>query len=173
MMQVTADWNSYFGILTQAVGVGGILIFGFVASWILGRDYSEGTAKDLLSLPVSRVMIVNAKLIVYFGWCFSLTTSNLLIGYVIGTLLQIPLFDSSLVVNYITNYFYTALLTVTLGTPIAFFALWGKGYLAPLGVVALVMVFAQIIAAIGYGYYFPRAIPGLFSGSAGGSDHRK
>lgn len=77
MMQVTADWNSYFGILTQAVGVGGILIFGFVASWILGRDYSEGTAKDLLSLPVSRVMIVNAKLIV------EMTNSHNVIFYIL------------------------------------------------------------------------------------------
>ena len=53
MMNFSADWNSYFGILTQSIGVGGVLIFGFVASWIFGREYSDGTAKDLLALPTS------------------------------------------------------------------------------------------------------------------------
>lgn len=54
-----------------------------------------------------------------------------------------------------------------LGTPIAFFAIWGKGYLAPLGFVALTLVVAQIIAATGYGYYFPWSVPGLYSGAGG------
>ena len=58
-------------------------------------------------------------------------------------------------------------MTILIGVPIAFFAIWGKGYLAPLGFVALTLVFAQIIAAIGYGSYFPWSIPGLYSGAGG------
>ncbi len=65
MMNFTADLKSYLGILTQSVGVGGVLVFGFVASWIFGREYSEGTAKDLLALPTSRAKIINAKFLIY------------------------------------------------------------------------------------------------------------
>ena len=65
------------------------------------------------------------------------------------------------------DYLITTVLTILIGTPIAFFAIWGKGYLAPLGFVVLTLVFSQIIAATGYGTYFPWAIPGLFSGSGG------
>lgn len=166
-MNFVASWDSYLMILTQAVGVGGVLVFGFVASWIFGREYSEGTAKDLLSLPTSRVQIINAKFLVYFFWCLALVASNLLIGYVIGSLLQITPFERGTLTTYLLSYFNTTLLTILLGTPIAFFAIWGKGYLPPLGFVALALVMAQIIAATGYGNYFPWAIPGLYSGASG------
>ncbi len=47
-MNFSADWESCLGILTQAVGVGGVLVFGFVASWIIRqrifRRYSKGFA---------------------------------------------------------------------------------------------------------------------------------
>ena len=167
MMNFSADWHSYFGILTQAVGVGGVLIFGFVASWIFGREYSEGTAKDLLALPVSRTQILNAKFMVYGAWCFALVVSNLFVGFLIGSFLQISAASESQLSALLANYFITTLLTVLLGTPIAFFAIWGKGYLAPLGFVALGLVFSQVIAATGYGNYFPWAVPGLFSGVSG------
>ncbi|MDQ3015351.1 MAG: ABC transporter permease [Bacteroidota bacterium] len=167
VMNLSANWNSYFGILTQAIGVGGVLVFGFVASWIFGREYSDGTAKDLLSLPTSRTNILNAKFIVYIIWCFALTISNLLIGLLIGTILQLSSMEMSLVTGHVTNYIATTVMTILIGTPIAFFAIWGKGYLAPLGFVALTLVFAQIIAATGYGYYFPWSVPGLFSGAGG------
>jgi hypothetical protein len=39
--------------------------------------------------------------------------------------------------------------------------------MAPLGFVVLTLVFSQIIAATGFGTYFPWAIPGIFSGAAG------
>ncbi|MEX2591174.1 MAG: ABC transporter permease [Anditalea sp.] len=167
MMDFSTDWKSYIGILTQAIGVGGVLVFGFVASWVFGREYSDGTAKDLLALPTSRTKIINAKFLIYGAWCFALVVSNLLVGLLIGTLLQIPASDGDFVFTHLTNYLVTTILTVSLGTPIAFFAMWGKGYLAPLGFVALTLVFSQIIAATGYGYYFPWSVPGLFSGAGG------
>lgn len=166
-MNFTADWNSYFGILTQAIGVGGVMIFGFVASWLFGREYTEGTLKDLLALPTSRAKIVNAKFVVYLFWCLALVVSNLLIALLLGTILQISAPEPSTIPLYLTNYGLTTILTIALGPPIAFFASWGKGYLAPLGFVALTLVLSQIVAATGYGYYFPWAIPGLFSGAGG------
>jgi ABC-2 type transport system permease protein len=69
--------------------------------------------------------------------------------------------------NNLAQYFITTLLTMLLGIPVAFFALVGEGYLAPLGFVALTLVFSQIVAAAGYGHYFPWSIPGLYSGAGG------
>lgn len=165
-MHFEGNWPSYFSILTQAIGVGGVLIFGFIASWIFGREYAEGTAKDLLSLPTSRNKILNAKFIVYILWCFALTISNLCIGLIIGLILKLPVIEWHIFIQLLSDYFFTAVITICIGTPIALFALWGKGYLTPLGFVALILVFAQVIAAAGYGSYFPWAIPGLFSSGA-------
>lgn len=125
-MEFSATWNSYLGLLTQAIGIGGILIFGFIASWVFGREYSDGTAKDLLSLPVSRTKILNAKFIVYILWSLLLVISNLLIGLLIGTILRLPFSEMSNFGGFLTHYFATTILTVLIGTPIAFFCHLGK-----------------------------------------------
>ena len=89
LMAFEANWESYIGLLSQAVGIGGVLIFGFVASWLFGREYSDGTAKDLLALPVSRIKILNAKFFYYVIWCLALVVSNLFLGLLIGLSLQL------------------------------------------------------------------------------------
>lgn len=166
-MNFEGNWQSYLSILTQAMGIGGVLVFGFVASWIFGREYSDGTAKDLLSLPTSRTKIVNAKFAVYIIWCSALAVSNIVIGLVIGTILPLPMPEYNILFPKFSDYIFTSIMTILIGSPIAFFAMWGKGYLAPLGFVALTLVFSQVIAATGYGAYFPWSIPGLYSGAGG------
>jgi ABC-2 type transport system permease protein len=166
-MNVSADWDSLFMILLQAMGIGGIIIFGFIVTWLFGREYTEHTVKDLLSLPTSRTNILNAKYILYFIWSITLAIFNLLFGMAIGIGLQLPGFENVKFIVYLQEYFITTFLTVLLGTPLAFFSMLGRGYLAPLGVVALTVAFSQIIAALGYGHYFPWAVPALFSGTAG------
>ncbi len=166
-MNFEPTWKSYVGMLTQAVGVGGVMVFGFVASWVFGREYSDGTAKDLLSLPASRTTILNAKFILYAIWSVLLVLSNLLLGLLLGAVLQLPATDGASLTSPLADYLITTVLTILAGVPIAFFALWGKGYLTPLGFVALTLVFSQIVAAAGFGAYFPWAIPGLYS-SVGG-----
>ena len=163
LMNLAVDWNGYLSILTQAVGVGGVLIFGFVASWLFGREYSDGTAKDLLALPATRHSILNAKFVVYAVWCLVLVLSNLMVGLVFGFILQLPLTDALKLQHQLIDYATTTILTLPLGTLIAFFAVWGKGYLAPLGFVALTLVIAQVVAAVGFGAYFPWSVPGLYS----------
>src|SRR5688572_29732184 len=49
----TADWTTFFGVLTQATAVGGAIVFSIVAAWVFGREFSDRTAKDLLALPTS------------------------------------------------------------------------------------------------------------------------
>ena len=164
LMNFGSDWYSYLNILTQAIGVGGILLFGFTASWLFGREYSDDTGKDLLSLPTSRASILNAKFFIYISWCLVLALSNLFLGFIIGLFLQLPVPSFELITGKLFLYFVTTILTIIPGTVIAFMALWGKGYLAPLGFVALTLVLAQVIAAAGFGFYFPWSVPGLYSG---------
>lgn len=167
MMSFNADWTSLLALLSNAVGVGGVLVFGFAASWLFGREYSDGTAKDLLALPVSRSKILNAKFIYYGIWCLALSGWNLLLGLLVGALLQLPGWNSTVFSENLCVNLFTTLLILVLNTPVAFFAIAGRGYLLPLGVVALLLVFAQIFAAMGFGTYFPWSIPGIYSGSGG------
>ncbi|HPE77951.1 MAG TPA: ABC transporter permease, partial [Draconibacterium sp.] len=117
LLSFEANWNSYLGLLSQAVGVGGVLIFGFVISWLFGREYSDGTAKDLLSLPISRAKIINAKFIYYILWCIALVISNLILGLLIGLVLHLPGWNAEIFVTNLIIYFVTTVLIILLNTP--------------------------------------------------------
>src|SRR5690625_1746336 len=53
-----ASWQFYLNLYAQIIAVGGIFVFGFVTSWIFGREYVDQTIKDLLALPHTRTIIV-------------------------------------------------------------------------------------------------------------------
>src|ERR671918_938218 len=69
----TADWTTFFSVLTQAIAVGGAIVFSIVTAWVFGREFSDRTAKDLMALPTSRENIVTAKLIVIAAWAYLVT----------------------------------------------------------------------------------------------------
>ena len=101
------------------------------------------------------------------GYHKKLSFSNLILGLIIGFSLQLDGWSTSAVMQGLETYFITTIQIILLNTPIAFFALWGKGYLAPLGIVAILLVLAQIMGAMGMGIYFPWSVPGIYSGGGG------
>ncbi|WP_147532926.1 ABC transporter permease [Bacillus marasmi] len=162
-----ASWPSYYSLLSQAIAVGGILIFGFIFSWIFGREYSDRTYKDLLSISIPRSSIVIAKFIAAAIWCTLLSLFVFSLGLVVGSVIDLPSGSTEITQQGFIKFVTSSLLTIALSFPVAFFASYGRGYLAPLGFVVITLVFAQVIAAAGHGYYFPWSIPALYSQIAG------
>jgi ABC-2 type transport system permease protein len=168
MLSIPVDWISYLNaFITQGAGLVGIVAFGFVASFIFGREYTDRTYKDLLSLPISRSVILNSKYIVYILWCLLLVISDLVISFVVGLVLKLPNWDPTLILPIIGRYFVVISFVIILGTPISFFALWTRGYLAPLGFLIVVLMLANFMPYLGGAHYFPWSIPAIYSGMAG------
>ncbi|MEU0878003.1 ABC transporter permease [Lentzea sp. NPDC005914] len=162
-----ADWPTYLSFLAQATAVGGMVVFGLVEIWVFGREFSQHTAKDLLALPTARVTIVAAKFAVVVGWCLALVVQLLLLGLVIGALLGLPGWSAAAALGGLVRIGGIAVMVALLTTPIAFAASAGRGYLPGVGVLISAVFCAQIVAALGYGQYFPWSVPALFSGLAG------
>jgi ABC-2 type transport system permease protein len=162
-----ADWPTYWGLLAQATAVGGALLFSFVAAWVFGREFAEGTVKELLALPTPRGAIVVAKLAVVAAWVAALTALVCLGGLATGAAVGLPGWSVALLGRAVVDVMATAGLTLALTTPIALLASAGRGYLAPLGWAILMLFLAQILAATGWGAWFPWSVPALFSGLAG------
>ena len=161
------DWETYFGLLNQ-IGAGvGLLGFAFVTSWVFGREYSDRTAKDLLALPVSRSSIVVSKFIIVAIWCAFLSLILFSSGLITGGLLQFPGWSGEIAVQMVSLYSVTSLLTISLCTPVAFFASYGRGYLLPIGFAILTLIVAQFTGLVGLGPYFPWGIPLLYTTAAG------
>lgn len=167
MFDISADWPTYLGFLGQGVSVGGIIIFGFVSSWVFGREYSDRTMKDLLALPTPRFVIALAKFAVVGLWSAALTLLIYLVGLGVGTAVGLPPVTAVLFWQSARTLMITAGLTIPLTTPIAFFATAGRGYLPPLAAAMLAIALAQIVAAMGWGEYFPWSVPAMYAGMAG------
>ncbi len=165
MMQ-NVDWPAYLGLLTQVISALGLIGYGFLASWVFGREYSDRTVKDLLALPLPRSYIVISKFIVVAVWGILLSVILLAAALLIGWLIGLTGGSNEIILNGIYAFVVTAFLALLLTTPVAFFASYGRGYLPPMGFVILTLLMGQFSVAVGLAPYFPWAIPGSYSVAA-------
>ena len=143
------------------MAVGGIILFGFVVTWVFGREFADRTAKEWLALPTSRTTIVVAKFVIVLGWSAALTAVTLLAGLAVGVLVGLPQFSMTTLWYGLASMTMSAALVALLTTPFALAASAGRGYLPALGAVILAIMLAQVAAIAGWGDYFPWAIPAL------------
>jgi ABC-2 type transport system permease protein len=163
----TADWPTYLGMLAQSIAIGGLILFSFVFSWVFGREYSDHTISGLLALPTPRSSIVLAKFTLVLLWSTLLVIIIYLLGLGIGAVVGLSPISSGTFHQATTRIIITAILTIVLTTPIAFFASAGQGYLPPMGAAVILLITAQMIAVTGWGEFFPWSIPALYAGVAG------
>lgn len=164
-----ADWPSFWSLLIQVILSLGTMGFGFVASWVFGREYSDRVIKDLLALPVSRLTIVLSKFIVIVIWCIILTLILWIVGFVTGLSVHIPNWSTQSAIDNFIIFFISSALTILLCAPVAFIASLGRGYLLPIGFTIVTLIMTNLIAVgmPGFVPYFPWAFPALFSGIIG------
>ena len=162
-----ADWPSYWSLVEQATAAGGLLVFGLVATWVFGREYSDHTAKDLLALPTAREAIVAAKLVLVAAWSLLLAAMGFALTLALGTLLGLPGGSPGLLADAARTVAVVAAMTVVVLPPFAWAASAGRGYLPPVGAMFLVVFLGQILATLGWGAYFPWSVPPLAAGAAG------
>jgi ABC-2 type transport system permease protein len=162
-----ADWPGYFALLAQTTAVGGVLIFGVLLVWMFGREFSDHTAKDLLALPTARTAIVGAKFAVTAVWCLLLAAEVYLLGLGIGAGLRLPGWSAAVAWSGLGRLAATTVMTWLLVSVLALAASLGRGYLAAIAVMFVMLICAQVVAAIGYGHLFPWSVPGVYSGLAG------
>jgi ABC-2 type transport system permease protein len=163
----TADWPTYMGILAQAVAIGGVILFSLITSWVFGREWADHTLNDLLALPTGRSSVVLAKFLVVILWSALITLVIFLISIGMGMVLDLPQAPVGLFQQSAARLAIITGLTILLVTPISFIASAGRGYLPPMGVAILAIILAQLVAAAGWGDYFPWSIPALYTGVAG------
>ena len=162
----TADWPNFFNLTFLLVSIGGLIVFGFIFVWIFGREYSDKTCYDLLSLPTSRVTIISAKIIIAACWSMALILLVFVLILGIGAVLQLPGWSTTAIMHGLALLLGTGALTVLTCIPFALIASVTRGYLPAVGGIFLVLVLGQIISQIGYGQYFPWNIPMMYSGAA-------
>ncbi|MBI5294309.1 MAG: ABC transporter permease [Chloroflexi bacterium] len=167
LMAGVADWPTFFNILGQAIAVGGAIVFAVITAWVFGREFSDRTVKEFLALPTSRGAIITAKFVVVAAWTMGLSLLVFGLGLVIGNAVDIPGWSQDLLRSSTVDVLGAAVLTILLLPFVALAASLGRGYLPAFGWAILTVALAQIAAVMGWGDWFPWAVPALFSGAAG------
>ena len=162
-----ADWPTYLNFMAQAVAMGGMVLFSILTIWVFGREFSDHTVKELLALPTPRGTIVAAKFVVIAAWSLAVTLLIFGIGLGVGGVLSLPGWSADLFHDSFIGIVGTALLTLPLLSFVALLASSGRGYMPAFGGTILTWVMANIAVILGWGDWFPWAIPALFGGAAG------
>lgn len=164
---LTATWKAYFSMLTMVVGIGGMLLLAFIVAYVFGREYTEGTAKNLLALPVGRHWFALAKLVVAAVWWAMLVAVVLLEGFVLGALLGLPGFSATLAVGAVRDALLAAVVAYLLVPVVAWIAMLGRGYLPPLGFALAMLAVGDVLSHTGWAAWFPWSIVPQFIGAIG------
>lgn len=155
-------WPQLVGAASQITAAGGFLAFGVALSWLVGREFADGTVAGLFASPVSLRRFVLAKLAVFacatIPAALALTAVVLLVGLASGLGAPDPATWTGL-----GRLFTLTVLTGLLAWPAAWAATVGRGLLAGIAAVVVLIVVAQVCAVAGTGAWFPVVAPALWA----------
>jgi ABC-2 type transport system permease protein len=114
-------------------------------------------------VPVQRSSILLAKFILAAVWSAALAIVMLVAGLAMGAAIQLPGGSIHVILQGSDLVAITAGLVIAAIMPFALFASVGRGYLLPLGVAVLTLMMANLVVIVGWGEYFPWAVPGLYA----------
>jgi ABC-type transport system involved in multi-copper enzyme maturation permease subunit len=157
------DWPTYMGLLGQVIAAGEYFVLILAISWVFGREFADGTLKDMLAVPVPRSSILLAKFIVVAAWSAAVTAVIYIASLVMGALIQFPGGSLNVILQGSGLVVVTAILVIGVVMPFAFFASVGRGYLLPIGVAILSLMAANLVVVLGRGETFPWAVPMLYA----------
>jgi len=145
----------------------GVLLLAVIAAYVFGREYVEGTLKNMLALPVARAWFVLAKFVVVAVWWAVLVAAILAESLVVGWALELPGFSAAVLGSGAGDVFLAAAVGYLLTPVVAWIATLGRGYLPPLGFAMLMLVLGNVFGATGWGRWFPWSVVPLYAGVAG------
>ena len=161
-----ATWDGLFLAAAQVTSAGALLGAGVLVSWLLAREFSDGTVSALFALPVGLGRIAAAKLLVLGLWA---PTLGLTLGAAVLTL--------GLVLGYgapdhetwaaLCRQVILVPLSALLAMPAAWVATLGRSLLAGVGTTVGLLVVAQVGALTGAGPWIPFAAPALWAMTGG------
>jgi len=163
---VVPDWSVFVHFLKEMSGLGGMFFAAMLLAWVFGREYMQGTAKNLLVLPVPRVQVALAKILVCTVWLFALFAWFLMVAVLAGQVAGLGSPDWQVLQGFATELPLILITDLAVSLVVAFIAVASKGVFAPLGYAVGSLLLATMFAATGWGPYVPWSVVNIMSGAA-------
>ncbi|GHV66372.1 bacitracin ABC transporter permease [Spirochaetia bacterium] len=161
------SWDLYLTDILKNFTALLVIGFAFTTCWVFGREYTDKTINDLLVKPVSKLSIAVSKFMVILLWNTLLTVIMFTIVVLIGVCVGLIGGTAALILRYFLMFMATALLTMFVSTVSSFIANVARGYLAPIGLIFLIVIIINIVDNLGLNAYIPWTIPGLLISEGG------
>ena len=133
----------------------GILLFGMAAAYLFGREYGEGTVKEMFTLPLRREYFFVAKMVVLAAWVLGLTMLSVAAQAGYAAVLGLDGFSWAEASRSVAVSLEVALLIYATLPWAALLAMVGRGYLAPMVYSALAAFLGMGLAEAGWSRWFP------------------
>ncbi len=163
-----ANWATYL-TLTATLFAAGLIVLAVVEAFVFGREYAEGTAKDMLILPIHRATILAAKLAVAALWFLAMAVADYALALLVGLLIGLPGFDAALLADNARTVATLLLQVLLAGAASAWLAIVTRGYIAPIGIGVLLLLVGDLFAHTGWGPWIPWSIVLITAGAAPGA----
>lgn len=159
-------WDSFMHLAPQTMASWwGILLFGLAASYLFGREFTDGTAKNMLTLPIRRESFVLAKMLVLAVWVFGLAALSIALQAVYAAVLRLPGFAWEHIWASTGESMQVTLLIYLTLPVVAWLAMLEKGYLPPMLFSSLMAAAGLLPMPVGWGSWFPWSMPQAIVGS--------
>lgn len=155
------NWGLYLADVLKTFTAILIIGFAFTTCWAFGREYTDKTINDLLVKPVSKLKIAVSKFIVIALWNSLLSILMFAVVVLIGAYVGLADGTAALILHYFLMFMATSLLTTFVSTVSSFMANVTRGYLAPIGLIFLIVLIVNIVENLGLSAYIPWTVPGL------------
>ncbi len=144
----------------------GFLLFGLATAYVFVREFDDGTAKNMLTLPLRREYFVIAKMVVLAGWVLGLTVLSVAVEAGYAAFLGLAGFSPEHIVAGLTRSLLVSLVIYLTLPVVALLAMLGKGYMPPMLFSALATSGGLMMAVAGWARWFPWSMPMVFAGIA-------
>jgi ABC-type transport system involved in multi-copper enzyme maturation permease subunit len=163
-----ADWPTYL-MISGYLFAGGMIVICIIVAFIFGREYVEGTAKYMLTLPVDRLAIVAAKLTVCSLWFVAMAALVYGEAVGVGVILHLPGLRPGMLGDLAILCVKLVGEVLLVSSVYAWITVATRGYLAPVGLSVLLLLIGDLFAHTGWGAWVPWSIV-LLTANVGGTD---
>ncbi|HEX7352298.1 ABC transporter permease [Brachybacterium sp.] len=159
-MMAAPGWAGYVGLAGTAIGICSLLAAGIVMAWSMGREFTDGTAVALLTLPARPAAVASAKMAAALVWVLVLAVAETLLVTLGGLALGLPATGAPPAAAAVL---VVGVLLGVSALPVMWVATVERGYLAGIGATLGIVVITNLTAGFGLGAVIPWAVPVLWA----------
>lgn len=135
------------------------MVLTILGAWIIGREYTDGTLKNLFAIPVSRTAFLWGKILFFaiLTLTFMLTSwlEILIAAFLCKCFIPVTEFTMPYFIFFLIKMCLGGILLFATQTPFIYLTIWTKGFVAPLIAIAVISLINVVLSNSPIAGFYP------------------